>query len=193
MRNIHALFQLLLLGKSHEYSAINDQERTIMKEHIATYFTAEKQESLLFILAGIVALAVSVWLWMAGHRLKAMAYPLAAIALIQLVVGATVLLRSDAQAQTLTQQAATQPQQFVQAEAARMATVMKNFVLYRYIEIALVIIGVLLVALWPRTDWIAAVGVGLALQSALMLTLDLFAEARGQTYLHAVAGFAQPN
>jgi hypothetical protein len=126
-------------------------------------------------------------------RLKAMAYPLVAIAAIQLVVGGTVFFRSDAQAQTLTQQAATQPQRFAQAETARMATVMKNFVLYRYIEIALVIIGVLLVALWPRTDWIAAVGVGLALQSALMLTLDLFAEARGQTYLHAVAGFAQPN
>jgi hypothetical protein len=162
-----------------------------MKEQIATYFSAERQESLLFILAAVLAIGVSVWLWMSGHRLKAMAYPFVAIALIQLVVGGTVFLRSPTQIQPLTAQAASQPQQFVQAETARMTTVMKNFVLYRYIEIALIIVGTLIVLLWHRTDWAAAIGAGLTLQAALMLCLDLFAEARGAAYLNAVMGFGR--
>ena len=58
-----------------------------MIKHMVEYFTAEKQESLLFVAVGILAIGVAAWLWMNGHRLKSMAFPLAAIAVIQVVVG----------------------------------------------------------------------------------------------------------
>lgn len=44
-----------------------------------------KAEGQDFIVVGVVAVGTSVWLWMNGHRLKFMAYPLVVIALTQLV------------------------------------------------------------------------------------------------------------
>jgi energy-converting hydrogenase Eha subunit C len=157
-----------------------------MHESLIKYFQAEKAESLLFMLVGLVAIAIAIWLWMHGHRLKAMAYPLVAIALIQLVVGGSVYFRTDAQVAQLTQQSKSEPKQFQQAETSRMQTVMKNFTLYKGIEMALVLIGMLMILFFQRYDTAAAIGAGLVLQSAFMLCLDMFAEARGQDYLKAL-------
>jgi len=156
-----------------------------MLNSLTDYLTAEKQESLLFVLVGLLAMGVAAWLWMNGHRLKSMAYPLVAVALIQLIVGSTVYLRTDTQLATLSQQLSSEPAAFKAAEVQRMDVVMKNFVIYRYTEIALLLIGVLLLAALRSDLWIG-VGAGLMLQSAFMLCLDMFAEARGHDYLAAV-------
>ena len=47
-----------------------------MIKHMTAYFTAEKQESLLFVAVGLLAIGVAIWLWMNGHRLKSMALDL---------------------------------------------------------------------------------------------------------------------
>ena len=156
-----------------------------MLNQLTEYLTAEKQESLLFVLVGLLALGVAAWLWMSGHRLKSMAYPLVAVAVIQLVVGSTVYLRTDTQLATLKQQLQNAPAQFKAAEIQRMDVVMKNFVIYRYTEIALLLAGVLLLVALRTELWIG-VGAGLMLQSAFMLCLDMFAEARGHDYLAAL-------
>jgi hypothetical protein len=67
-----------------------------------------------------------------------------------------------------------------------MNTVMKNFSIYKIIEIALLAVGVLLIVFLQRHDAAAGVGAGLVLQAAFMLCLDMFAEARGQDYLQAL-------
>jgi hypothetical protein len=157
-----------------------------MVKQMAQYFTAEKQESLLFVAVGLLAIAIAIWLWMSGHRLKSMAFPLIAIALIQTVVGATVYLRTDGQLAQLTQQIASAADATHQSELARMETVMKNFTVYKFIEIVLLGLGVGLIAFLQRQDWAAGIGAGLVLQSAFMLTLDIFAEARGQDYVKAL-------
>lgn len=46
-----------------------------MIEKMTAYFAAEKQESLLFMAAGVLAVAVAIWLYANGHRLKSMAFP----------------------------------------------------------------------------------------------------------------------
>ena len=80
-----------------------------MINHMNSYFSAEKQESVIFIAVGLLAVGISVWLWMNGHRLKSMAYPLVAIAVMQIVVGASVYLRTDAQLTTLSAQLNANP------------------------------------------------------------------------------------
>ena len=55
-----------------------------MIKHMVEYFAAEKQESLLFVAVGILVIGVAIWLWMNGYRLRFMAFPLAAIALIHI-------------------------------------------------------------------------------------------------------------
>ena len=44
-----------------------------MINNMNSYFVAEKQESVIFIAVGLLALGISVWLWVNGHRLKSMA------------------------------------------------------------------------------------------------------------------------
>jgi hypothetical protein len=157
-----------------------------MITHMSSYFAGEKQESLLFIAVGLLAIGISVWLWMNGHRLKSMAYPLVAIALMQIVVGASVYLRTDTQQSTLSVQLKANPAALKVEETSRMQTVLKNFSIYKTVEMVLLIFGVGMIAFLQRHDMAAGIGVGLVLQAAFTLTLDIFAETRGADYLSAI-------
>ena len=161
-----------------------------MINHMNSYFSAEKQESLIFIAVGLLAIGISVWLWMNGHRLKSMAYPMVAIAVMQIVVGASVYLRTDAQLSTVSAQLNANPAALKAEETTRMQTVMKNFSIYKVVEMVLLIVGVGMIAFLQRHDTAAGIGVGLVLQAAFTLTLDIFAEARGADYLSAIRSLA---
>ena len=162
-----------------------------MIHNMSSYFTAEKQESVIFIAVGLVAIGISVWLWMNGHRLKYMAYPLVAIALMQLVVGGLIYLRTDTQLSTLSAQLQVAPAVLKAEETSRMQTVMKNFSIYKAVEMVLLVVGVGMIAFLQRHDLAAGIGVGLVLQAAFTLTLDIFAETRGAdclSVLHSMPG-----
>jgi hypothetical protein len=159
-----------------------------MMNDMSSYFVAEKQESVIFFVVGLMAIGLSLWLWMNGHRLKSMAYPLVVIALMQIAVASTIYLRTDSQLSTLSAQFQANPATLKAAETARMETVMKNFSIYKTIEMLLLIMGVGMIAFFQRHDVAAGIGVGLVLQAAVTLTLDIFAEARGAAYLSAVQG-----
>ena len=157
-----------------------------MMNDMSSYFVAEKQESVIFFVVGLMAIGLSLWLWMNGHRLKSMVYPLVVIALMQIAVASTIYLRTDSQLSTLSAQFQTNPAALKAAETARMETVMKNFSIYKTIEMLLLIIGVGLIAFLQRHDVATGIGVGLILQAEFTLALDIFAETRGAAYLSAV-------
>jgi len=157
---------------------------------LSSYFVGEKQESMIFIAVSLLAIGLSVWLWMNGHRLKSMAYPLVVVGLMQMVVGGTVYFRTDAQVSTLSAQLQLNPAALKAEETTRMQTVMDNFSVYKAIEMLLLIVGVGMIAFLQRHDMAAGIGVGLVLQAAFTLALDIFAEARGADYLSAVQGIA---
>jgi hypothetical protein len=62
---------------------------------------------------------------------------------------------------------------------------MKNFIIYRWVEIAFIIAGLLLVLLFrsnpDRSSWYGF-GIALAIQAIIMLGADYFAEKRGKVY-----------
>jgi hypothetical protein len=60
---------------------------------------------------------------------------------------------------------------------------MQKFVLYRRVEISLLVLGLLFFFYFNPESLIKGLGIGLAIQSALMLFLDYFAEKRGFEYL----------
>lgn len=153
--------------------------------HVAliTYFSAEKRESLLFLLVGVAAIAASVVLWRTGSPYRGMGYPLAAIALIQLVVGSTVHFRTDNQVRDLHQRLATDPPAYAAAELSRMTTVRRSFTIYKGIEIALLAAGIAGTFLFRDRQTLYAASIGLIVQSPLMLVLDLFAERRADVYM----------
>lgn len=159
-----------------------------MQEHMIRYFSAEKNESLIFVSVGVLALALGAWLLVRGQATgyRGMAYPLIAIALIQISVGGSVYLRTDAQVAALRAQHERDPAAFRAAEGARMEKVMRAFATYKVAEIVLFAVGVALTYAFRRREGLYAAGIGLIIQSGIMLTLDLFAERRGDAWLAAV-------
>lgn len=154
-----------------------------MSETLLNYFTAEKNESLLFIFVGIAAIALSLYLWMTGNQYKGMAYPLVAIALIQIVVGSTVYFRSDAQVRDLTVRMQSYPEDFRVEELARMKKVNESFKLYKAIETVLLAIGIFMSYYFAENITLYSIAIGLIAQSSLTLVADLFAEQRAMRYV----------
>jgi drug/metabolite transporter (DMT)-like permease len=157
---------------------------------IYRYFTGEKQESLLFLIVGIIAvlLAVICWFFIKSNPnfFKGAAVPLLAIGLIQMVVGYSVYSRTDKQKATIAYNIGMEPVNYVkQTELPRMKTVMKNFVIYRWVEIAFIIAGLILIFLFksnPDKSFWFGLGIALAIQAVIMLGADYFAEQRGKIY-----------
>jgi hypothetical protein len=157
-----------------------------MPDDLASYFQAEKQESAVFVLMGIASIAAAAWAWKRRPRYRAIAYPVVAIALIQIVVGGTVFARTDAQVTALVEQRRVAPAAFRAGEQARLDKVMANFRVYKTIETAMLVAGAGLVVFFRKRPALAAVGVGCLLQGSAMLVFDLFAEERGRVYVEAI-------
>ena len=154
-------------------------------EHITDYFGAERLESLLFIGVGVVAMGIAAYALLVSQDavLRGAAWPLALVALIQLGVGGGVYMRSPKDATRVQHIVKVEPKRVRSEEIPRMEVVMKNFVLYRWIEIGLLVAAILLCALAPAASAWRGVGIGLLVQAGLMLALDFFAEHRGAVYL----------
>lgn len=152
---------------------------------ISAYFAAERAESLLFIAVGAAALAAAAYVLITRRAAfyRGMAVPLVLVGLIQLVVGSTVFVRSpqdDARVHAALQ---ADRAHIRTVELPRMKVVQRNFVVYRWVEIGLLLAGAALFAFAARGTAARGAGAGLALQAGLMLALDFFAERRADAYI----------
>jgi hypothetical protein len=64
-----------------------------------------------------------------------------------------------------------------------MEKVLRNFVIFRYAEIALIILGIALMYSSMNDTFWRGIGLGLFIQASIVLCLDFFAERRGHIYL----------
>ncbi|MEW6005927.1 MAG: hypothetical protein AB1695_11495 [Stygiobacter sp.] len=152
---------------------------------ITKYFNAEKNESIFFVLVGIVAIILATYFFINVKQpfYNGMAYPLILVALIQLTVGGSVYLRSPKDILRVNEIVQMDKSKIQTEEIPRMTTVMKNFAIYKWIEIALILVGIIMLFFFqPTTIW-KGIGLGLFIQASFMLLLDLIAESRGKTYL----------
>jgi hypothetical protein len=167
----------------------------LTKTLIEKYFLAEKQESLLFISIGIIAILLAIlgWLYFKTAFWKGASIPFLAIALLQIIVGYTVYARSDEQRVDMVYSLDMNPDQLTKVELPRMEVVNKNFVIYRWIEIVLVLVGMGLYVYFrentPQEFW-KGFGFALCLQAILMLGADYFAEQRALEYTAALSSFS---
>jgi hypothetical protein len=155
-----------------------------MKLQLQSYFFAEKWEGLAFVLVGVAAITLAALLWRGPYR--GMGVPLVLVALIQISVGGAVFLRTDRQEQQLLAQLETAPSAMASAELARMHGVMANFKIYKLVELCIFALGVLLTYAFAHREFVYSIGIGCVAQGAFMLVLDLFAEHRGDAYMHAL-------
>jgi hypothetical protein len=159
----------------------------LTKTDIEKYFIAEKQESLLFLGIGIAALIIAlfgIFVWKTQFW-KGASIPLILIAVLQIIVGFTVYNRSDADRIRVIYALTMNPDDLKEKELPRMETVNKNFVIYRYVEIALLLIGITVAVLYKSNidkQFVYGIAVALAIQAGLMLGADYFAEKRALVY-----------
>lgn len=159
-----------------------------MEDPVRRYFGAEKRASLLFLATGIAATLFSAALWAAGHPWRWIAVPFVAVGALQVVVGATVFLRTDAQVAALVAQARDDPARFRADETARMERVVRSFATYKAVALVVLALGVALVAVSRGRASFLSGGVGCVVQASVTLLLDLAAERRAAAYLERVRG-----
>ena len=164
------------------------------KADIEKYFNAEKSESGLFMTIGIAAivLAILFFFFLKIEFYKGVAIPLFFIGLLLCIVGFAIYRRSDSDRIRNVYAYDMNPAELKEKEIPRMKTVMKNFVLYRWIEIILLATGIGLYIYFIRDidhDLWRGIGLGLAIMALLALVGDYFAEKRGHAYLDGLLSF----
>jgi hypothetical protein len=154
-------------------------------DKVNIYFNAELTESLIFILVGIAAIAVSLFFLFALRTsfYNGMSSSLILIAVIQIIVGSIVFIRTPKDNSRVENYVKHEPKKIESDEIPRMNAVMKSFALIRWIEIALLLSGVILFFIMKENLFVKGIGLGLGIQAAVSLLMDYFAEQRGFVYL----------
>ena len=152
---------------------------------IVKYFNGEKAESYIFILIGVIALAMALYFIfvLKSSFWKGVAAPFIIVALLEFAVGYTIVTRSIIDTARIETFILKEPQSIKTLEIPRMEKVMSNFVIFRYVEIALIILGIALMYSSLNDTFWRGIGLGLFIQASIVLSLDFFAERRGHIYL----------
>lgn len=164
------------------------------KADIEKYFVAEKQESFLFLVIGIVAVLVAIafLLLVKTNFYRGAAVPLLVIGLVQAIAGYTVYARSDKDRIRNVYALDMSPQDLKQKEWPRIKTVVKKFAIYRWIEIVLALAGLALIILYrskPDQSFLFGIGATLTIQALLLFGGDFIAESRAKEYSRKLQTF----
>jgi hypothetical protein len=152
---------------------------------VIKYFNAEKAESLLFIGFGVFGVFLSVYFFFFIKEgfWRGLAMPLVFFSIVQIVIGAVIFTRSPKDNLRVENIIKHEPHKIQSEEIPRMEKVLKNFVLYRYFEIAMIFLGIILMYTLPNYGFWKGFGLGLFIQCSVLLSLDFFAEKRGYFYV----------
>lgn len=164
-------------------------------EAIESYFRAEKNESIIFVAVGILMIIFSVYIF-AVHKSNfttGLIFPLTIIALLQISVGSTIYLRSPKDNNRVQHFISNDIQKIKTSELPRMEIVAKNFVIYRNVEILLILGGMFCMYYFKNNSLLKGIGVGLFAQSSFTLLLDFFAEKRAHEYLEILKVIVEKN
>ena len=152
---------------------------------IVKYFTGEKQESFLFLSFGVIGVAMALYFFFGAKTsfLKGIAIPFILISVLEIIVGVTIIDRSPRDIIRVERYLMNKSEMVQKTEIPRMEKVMKNFFIYRCVEIILIVIGMILMYSFRHNLLWNGIGLGLFIQSSIVLILDFFAERRGEIYL----------
>lgn len=156
-------------------------------DYVTTYFTEEKIENLFFIIIGIITIALAlIFLLLIKYSFfKGMAIPLLAIGIMELSVGTFFFNNSVHEIAQVEHMLKNKSQLLQTHELHRMELVLKNCTIYKFIEIFLISIGVILFIVFYKSSQIfwKGFGLGLLIQAGLMLYLNMLSQQRLHLYI----------
>jgi hypothetical protein len=166
------------------------------KTDIEKYFSAEKSESLLFIVIGIVSIitAISFSIFIKTNFYKGAAIPLMIIGLLMGVVGFTVYNKSDKDRIQNVYAYDLNPTELKQKEIPRMQAVTKRFIIYHYVEMVLALAGIALFFYFknkPTQQLWKGFGLTLTIMIFFALGADYIAAKRAKIYLNGLHAYTQ--
>ena len=152
---------------------------------IIKYFTGERLESFLFLGLGILGLVIAILFLfiLKTSFLKGVAIPFLLVSFLEIVVGVTLIYRTPKDIIRVETYLAEKNEMIQKEEIPRVERVMRNFVVFRYTEITLIILGIILMYGFRQYSLWNGIGLGMFIQSSVVLLLDFFAERRGEVYL----------
>ena len=150
---------------------------------LTAYFTAEKQGGLLLVALAAASLALAAYLFATKSLFSAMAWPVLVLGGIELVIGLTVAGRASAQIAEIEAGLQSTRTATITAEIERMARVNGTFELIKKVEIAVIGVGVLFLIVQPAPATLGSIGLGILLQSTVLLVFDTFAHHRAIHYV----------
>lgn len=165
---------------------------------VEKYFTSEKNLSILFIILGSIGIitAIVFFLSLKTSIYKGIAIPLLVIAIIQLIAGISVYKRTDMQRKDIVYKLDMNFSEIKEKEIPRIETVVKSFKIYRFVEVALFIIGLVLILMYKNNvdkSSIFGIGIGLAIQAAIMFAGDSFAAKNAKVYSEGLKAYKSTN
>jgi hypothetical protein len=160
-----------------------------MRETLTEYFAGERSQGFFWLGVGVVMLGIGLWLVLSRHDYRGAGWTLMVVAAIEIVVGVTGVF-NEGRVAGLVEQIARDEGALVAAEVARMRALETAFTVMKCVEVAIFLVGAVLVLTMPsRATWYA-VGVGLIVQGAAALTLESIAHRRNADYRAAVESIA---
>lgn len=164
------------------------------KQDIEKYFLAEKQLGLSFIIIGAIAIVLSIafFFLLKTNFYKGAAIPLLVIGLIQLIASITIYKKSDEDRIHNVYAYDMNPGQLKNEELPRMKTVVKKFVIIKWVEIALIVTGFVLIFYYRAEAgkaFLFGLGVTLVVQALVMFIADTSAEKRARLYTKGIESF----
>ena len=122
---------------------------------VIKYFNGERAESFLFLALGIVGVVISSYLFSlkVSSYWKGFAIPFIMVSVLEIIVGISLIYRSPKDIIRVEDYIKNEQIKIKIDEKPRMEKVMKNFVVYRYVEIALIFIGAILCFAFANSDF----------------------------------------
>lgn len=166
------------------------------KSAIEQYFLAEKNAGLLFLIIGLISIALAIvfYFLLKTEFYKGAAYVLIVTGLVQAGVGYAVYSKSDKQRVDNVYAFDMDPGKLKTKEVPRMQKAVSGIQLFLGIEAVLLIAGIVLYfknkspQQGQYSVW-AGVGIALIVQALLLAGADYFAYKRGKAYLDGLSTF----
>jgi hypothetical protein len=160
---------------------------------ITTYLTEERIENTFFMIVGIITIALAfIFLGIIKYSFfKGMAIPLLVLGIIELSAGAISYNQSQKYSNNIPLLKKNNTEEVQAEELKRMQIVLKNYTIYRWIELFLICIGLLFFIRFnksPQTFW-KGFGLGLLIQVSILFALHLLSQQTGKMYIEQLINY----